>query len=118
MHSRQFDTSTEQDGKENRMTDRDPATEQHIATLPTRLSLEQKVRLLSGAGFWSTQAEPAVGLGRIVVSDGPAGVRGEVWDERDPSASLPSPTAFARTLPPTAATYGQTVDSLPLPQLY
>lgn len=97
VHSRQFDIPTDQDGKENSMTDRDAATEQHIATLPTRLSLEQKVRLLSGAGFWSTQAEPAIGLGRIVVSDGPAGVRGEVWDERDPSASLPSPTAFAAT---------------------
>ena len=47
------------------------------------LSLEQKVRLLTGADFWSLHAEPAVGLRRLVVSDGPAGVRGETWDERD-----------------------------------
>ena len=41
------------------------------------LSLEQKVRLLTGADFWSLHPEPAVGLRRIVMSDGPAGVRGE-----------------------------------------
>ena len=61
------------------------------------LSLEQKVRLLTGADFWSLHPEPAVGLRRIVMSDGPAGVRGERWDEREPSANVPSPTALAAT---------------------
>ena len=32
-----------------------------------------------------------------MTSDGPAGVRGERWDERDPSANVPSPTALAAT---------------------
>jgi beta-glucosidase len=59
------------------------------------LSLEQKVRLLTGADFWSLHSEPVIGLRRLVVSDGPAGVRGETWDERDHSANLPSPTAIA-----------------------
>ena len=59
------------------------------------LSLEQKVRLLTGADFWSLHSEPAIGLRRLVVSDGPAGVRGETWDERQHSANLPSPTAIA-----------------------
>ncbi len=59
------------------------------------LTLEQKVRLLTGADFCSLHAEPAAGLRRIVVSDGPAGVRGERWDERDSSANTPSPTALA-----------------------
>src|SRR3954449_9937019 len=63
----------------------------------TALSLEQKVRLLTGADFWSLLEEPAVGLRRIVMSDGPAGVRGERWDEREPSANVPSPTALAAT---------------------
>jgi beta-glucosidase len=31
----------------------------------------------------------------MVLSDGPAGVRGQVWDERHPSANLPCPTALA-----------------------
>src|SRR5215204_4497923 len=61
------------------------------------LSLEQKVRFLTGADFWSLYPEPAAGLRRLVVSDGPAGVRGETWDERHPSANIPSPTALAAT---------------------
>ncbi|MFC8432353.1 beta-glucosidase [Streptomyces sp. NPDC057253] len=61
------------------------------------LSLEQKVRLLTGADFWSLHPEPAAGLRRLVVSDGPAGVRGEVWDERDTSANVPSPSSLAAT---------------------
>ena len=68
------------------------------AELQTRvnaLSLKQKVRLLTGADFWSLYPEPAAGLRRLVVSDGPAGVRGERWDERDTSANVPSPTALA-----------------------
>jgi beta-glucosidase len=62
-----------------------------------KLSLEQKVRLLTGADFWSLLTEPEIGLRRLVMSDGPAGVRGERWDERDPSANIPSPTALAAT---------------------
>ena len=65
--------------------------------LLSALSLEQKVRLLTGADFWSLPAEPAVGLRPIVMSDGPAGVRGRLWDERDPSANVPSSTALAAT---------------------
>lgn len=61
------------------------------------LTLEQKVDLLTGADFWSSRAQPDAGLRPIVVSDGPAGVRGVAWDERDPSANVPSPTALAAT---------------------
>jgi beta-glucosidase len=61
------------------------------------LSLEQKVRLLTGADFWALGAEPEIGLRSIVTSDGPAGVRGRLWDERDPSANVPSPVALAAT---------------------
>ena len=60
-------------------------------------SLEQKVRLLTGADFWALHDEPAAGLRRLVTSDGPAGVRGERWDEREPSANVPSPTLLAAT---------------------
>ena len=66
-----------------------------LAARTATLSLEQKVRLLTGADFWALHPEPAVGLRRLVVSDGPAGVRGELWDERHTSANVPSPTALA-----------------------
>jgi beta-glucosidase len=48
-----------------------------LRTRLDRLDLEQEVRLLTGADVWSLHSEPAVGLRRLVVSDGPAGVRGE-----------------------------------------
>jgi beta-glucosidase len=64
------------------------------------LDLNRKVRLLTGEDFWSVPAEPAIGLRRLVLSDGPAGVRGELWDERDPSANVPSPTALAASWDP------------------
>jgi beta-glucosidase len=62
-----------------------------------KLSLDQKVRLLTGADFWALYDEPAAGLRRLVTSDGPAGVRGERWDERETSANVPAPTALAAT---------------------
>ena len=65
-----------------------------------RLSLEQKVRLLTGADFWALHAEPEAGLRRVVLSDGQAGVRGESWDERDSSANVPCGTALAATWDP------------------
>src|SRR3954453_24179462 len=60
-----------------------------------RLTLEDKVRILTGQDFWSTYALPAIGLRSMVRSDGPSGVRGPVWDERDPSLNLPSATALS-----------------------
>ncbi|WP_272923855.1 glycoside hydrolase family 3 N-terminal domain-containing protein, partial [Streptomyces sp. SID3343] len=73
----------------------DPTTAHRVEDALARLDLEQKVRLLTGSGFWRTAAEPAIGLRELVLCDGPAGVRGERFDERDTSASLPCPTALA-----------------------
>ena len=68
------------------------------------LSLEEKVRLLTGRDFWTTWP---LGVDRAaphdLVSDGPSGVRGEVWDERDPSLNLPSATALASSWDPDIA---------------
>jgi beta-glucosidase len=65
-----------------------------------QLSLEEKVRLMTGADIWSLHPMPDIGLRRLVTSDGPAGVRGETWDERSPSANVPSPTALAASWDP------------------
>lgn len=59
--------------------------------------LDRKVALVSGTGFWSVGPEPTAGLQRMVLSDGPAGVRGERWDERDPSLNTPTPVSLAAT---------------------
>lgn len=72
-----------------------PAVEAEISRRLARLTTAQKVRLLTGADAWALHSEPDAGLGRLVMSDGPSGVRGERWDERDPSLNLPSATALA-----------------------
>jgi beta-glucosidase len=74
--------------------------EEELTRRVGRLSLEQKVRLLTGEDFWALHAEPEAGLRRVVLSDGPAGVRGGSWDERDTSANVPSGTALAATWDP------------------
>ncbi|WP_375385543.1 beta-glucosidase [uncultured Microbacterium sp.] len=63
--------------------------------LVTRLTLEEKVTLVTGGSAWGTAAIPSIGLRAMVLSDGPSGVRGALWDERDPSLSLPSATALS-----------------------
>ena len=67
------------------------------SALVSRLSLEQKVRLLTGADSWVLHGEPAVGLRPMVTSDGPAGVRGVRFDMANPSSSLPCPIALGAT---------------------
>ncbi|GAA0824394.1 glycoside hydrolase family 3 C-terminal domain-containing protein [Streptosporangium amethystogenes subsp. fukuiense] len=68
-----------------------------IEELIGKLDLGTKVRLLTGADMWSLPALPQIGLARLVMSDGPIGVRGEEWSSDDPSIALPSPTALAAT---------------------
>jgi beta-glucosidase len=74
--------------------------EAEIAGRLSQLTLEQKVRLMTGADIWALHPILEIGLRRLVTSDGPAGVRGETWDERSPSANVPSPTALAASWDP------------------
>jgi beta-glucosidase len=67
----------------------------HLRPLLEQLSLEEKVSLIQGADFWTTVPLPKIGLRAMTLSDGPAGVRGPRWDEREPSLNLPSATALA-----------------------
>ncbi len=85
-----------------------PDAEARIRELAAGLSLEQQIQLLTGADVWSTHAIPEIGLTRIVMSDGPAGVRGEDFDERHDSVSLPSSSALSATWSvETTRRYGQ-----------
>jgi len=65
-----------------------------------KLTLEQKVALLTGVDNFNLPGEPAIGLRGLVVSDGPAGVRGPVLDPADRSSSPPAPIALAATWDP------------------
>ena len=67
------------------------------SSLVSRLTLEQKVRLLTGADSWTLHSMSAIGLRPMVLSDGPAGVRGVRFDAGNPSTSLPCPVALAAT---------------------
>ncbi|ROS75637.1 beta-glucosidase [Curtobacterium sp. PhB130] len=69
--------------------------DERIGALVDQLTIEEKVQLLTGRDFWTTWPIEKIGLRRMLMSDGPSGVRGEVWDERDPSLNLPSATALS-----------------------
>ena len=70
---------------------------QKAVELTAKLTLEQKVALISGRDFWNTISIDDIGLRNMLLSDGPAGVRGEHWDERDNSLNLPSGSALGST---------------------
>ncbi|MFF8779254.1 glycoside hydrolase family 3 C-terminal domain-containing protein [Streptomyces sp. NPDC015140] len=72
-------------------------SDEEIDRLLGKLTPRARALLLDGATTWRTRAEPALGLRELVMSDGPAGVRGEAWDERDTSVLLPSASALAAT---------------------
>ncbi|MEU3659873.1 glycoside hydrolase family 3 C-terminal domain-containing protein [Streptomyces sp. NPDC032940] len=72
-------------------------SEDDIDRLLGKLTPRARALLLSGATTWRTRAEPGVGLRELVMSDGPAGVRGQSWDERITSVLLPCATALAAT---------------------
>lgn len=71
------------------------ASVDHLRPLLEKLTLEQKAALVQGADFWTTVPLPGIGLRAMTLSDGPAGVRGPRWDEREPSLNLPSGSALA-----------------------
>lgn len=78
-------------------------TDQRLEALLAKLTLEDKVQLLTGRDFWTTWPMEKIGLRRMLFSDGPSGVRGEVWDEREPSVNFPSATAISSSWDPAIA---------------
>jgi beta-glucosidase len=51
-----------------------------VNRLVSMMTLSEKASLLSGADKWHTKAVPRVGLGAVMVADGPHGLRKEVRD--------------------------------------
>lgn len=80
-----------------------PIDEERLRALVAELTLDEKIRLLTGRDFWTTHPIERIGLRAMTLSDGPSGVRGPVWDERSSSLNLPSATALAATWDPDIA---------------
>ncbi len=67
----------------------------NLDILLDQLDLEAKVRLLTGATFFTLHEEPAVGLAAMAFSDGPTGVRGVEFSEGPRASLLPNATLLA-----------------------
>ena len=81
--------------KDGSRTDYETAVEAAVEGAITRLDLETKVRLLTGFDFWAMYPAPEIGLRPLIVSDGPAGVKGGSIGHDETTTSLPSPTSLA-----------------------
>jgi beta-glucosidase len=82
----------------------DPADAHDLTALVGRLTLEDKVRLVAGDDMWSLTELPRIGLRKLRMSDGPAGVRGvSMGEAHETSLLFPSPTATAATWDPEIA---------------
>jgi len=51
--------------------------ETQIESWLSQLTLDEKIKLLSGADTWSTQAIPRLGIPEVIMTDGPHGVRAD-----------------------------------------
>jgi beta-glucosidase len=78
------------------MTLSSPALAAYLA-VAARLPLAEKVELLTGGSAWKLRPNPRVGLREVVMSDGPAGVRGTGEVVGETSVLFPAPSALAAT---------------------
>ncbi|KAJ5313224.1 uncharacterized protein N7443_000108 [Penicillium atrosanguineum] len=69
-------------------------SEIHIDHVLSELTLNEKVKLLSGIDGWHTAAIPRLGIPSVRMSDGPNGVRGTRFFNGVPAACLPCATAL------------------------
>lgn len=66
----------------------------NINLLVTKLTLKEKIALLSGNGFWTTKAINRLELPALTLSDGPFGLRKEYVDKKDGLLKTKQATAF------------------------
>lgn len=68
-----------------------------LGVLVGKLTLEEKVRLLTGATAWRLHPLETIGLRSIAMSDGPVGVRGLGEVAGETSILFPAPSAISAT---------------------
>ncbi|WP_080838083.1 glycoside hydrolase family 3 C-terminal domain-containing protein [Cohnella massiliensis] len=75
-----------------------------IEALIGSMTAEEKIRLLAGASFWSTNAIERLGIPSIVLTDGPHGLRlsasdetGDILSNTKPATAFPIEAAMAAT---------------------
>ena len=85
--------------------------EEYIDCLVKKLTLDEKIGMIHGAGLFRTAGVPRLGIPELHMSDGPMGVRQEfadnewkgVYDKEDMVTYLPSNSAIAATWNPKRA---------------
>jgi beta-glucosidase len=78
----------------------DPAIERRVEDFVARMTLEEKVSLLSGANRFATAAIPRLGIPALRMADGPNGMR---TDDTSSATVFPASVAMAATWNPQRA---------------
>ncbi|KAF5363750.1 hypothetical protein D9756_000198 [Leucocoprinus leucothites] len=70
------------------------ATEFNVEAALAKLTVSDKIRLLTGLGWWNTEPVSQAGVPSIKLSDGPNGVRGSFFFNGTPSSCFPCSTGL------------------------
>ena len=57
-------------------------TKEQIEELVQKMSLDEKIGMLHGSGFFHNDGVDRFGVPPLITSDGPMGVRGEFYDSK------------------------------------
>ena len=68
-------------GKETGKMEQDKKCENLIDELLAKLTLEEKIGMIHGAGLFRTESVERLGIPSLYMSDGPMGVRAEFADD-------------------------------------